>query len=75
MREKAWYRLTVFLVSLVLMAGVLPAATLGVRADGIRYNSLDDLNGQASAWCNKVNAKAHGTTNEIPFERLKKEGL
>ena len=42
---------------------------------GIRYNSLDDLNGQASAWCNKVNAKAHGTTNEIPFERLKKEGL
>jgi len=35
MREKAWYRITAFLVSLVLMAGVLPAATLGVRADGI----------------------------------------
>ena len=42
---------------------------------GIRYESLDDLNGQAVAWCNKVNAKIHATTNEIPFERLKKEGL
>jgi len=42
---------------------------------GIKYNSLDNLNGQALAWCNKVNGKVHGTTNEIPFERLKKEGL
>lgn len=42
---------------------------------GIKYNSLDDLNGQAIAWCNKVNAKAHATTNEVPFERLKKENL
>lgn len=42
---------------------------------GIRYESLNDLNGQALAWCNKVNGKAHGTTNEIPFERLKKEAL
>lgn len=42
---------------------------------GIKYNSLADLNGQALAWCNKVNAKVHATTNEIPFERLKKEGL
>jgi len=42
---------------------------------GIKYNSLDDLNGQALAWCNKVNGKTHATTGEIPFERLKKEGL
>ena len=42
---------------------------------GIKYNSLDELNGQALAWCNKVNAKAHATTGEVPFERLKKEGL
>lgn len=42
---------------------------------GIRYESLNDLNGQALAWCNKVNGKVHGTTNEIPFERLKKEKL
>ncbi len=42
---------------------------------GIQYNSLADLNGQALAWCNKVNGKVHATTNEVPFERLKKEGL
>jgi transposase len=42
---------------------------------GIKYDSLDDLNGQSLAWCNKVNGKAHATTGEIPFERLKKEGL
>jgi len=42
---------------------------------GIKYSSLDDLNGQALAWCNKVNGKSHGTTGGIPFERLKKEGL
>ena len=42
---------------------------------GIRYDSLDDLNGQALAWCNKVNGKVHATTGEIPFDRLKEEGL
>lgn len=42
---------------------------------GIRYHSLYDLNGQAVAWCNKVNAKVHNTTNEKPFERLKRENL
>lgn len=42
---------------------------------GIRYSSLDDLNGQALAWCNKVNGRPHSTTGEIPFERLGKEHL
>lgn len=42
---------------------------------GIEYSSLDNLNGQAIAWCNKVNGKVHSTTNEIPFETLSKEGL
>ena len=42
---------------------------------GIQYNNLADLNGQALAWCNKVNGKVHATTNEIPFARLQKEGL
>ena len=42
---------------------------------GIKYESLSDLNGQAQAWCNKVNGKVHATTNEIPFERLKAERL
>jgi transposase len=42
---------------------------------GIKYNSLNDLNGQALAWCNKVNSKAHATTGEVPFMRLKEESL
>ena len=42
---------------------------------GIKYNSMNDLNGQALCWCNKVNGKIHGTTGDIPFERLKKEKL
>ena len=42
---------------------------------GIKYNSLNDLDGQAHAWCNKVNGKIHATTGDIPFERLKQEGL
>jgi hypothetical protein len=36
---------------------------------------LADLNGQALAWCNKANGKVRATTNEIPFEWLKEEGL
>lgn len=42
---------------------------------GIRYNSLADLNSQAYAWCNKINAKIHGTTNERPIDRLSEENL
>ncbi len=37
---------------------------------GIKYSSLADLNGQALAWCNKVNGNVHATTNEITFELL-----
>lgn len=42
---------------------------------GLQFTSLDQLNGMAIAWCNKVNAKVHSTTNEIPFDQLKKEPL
>ena len=42
---------------------------------GIRYNSLADLNSQAHAWCNKINARIHGTTNERPIDRLPEENL
>ena len=42
---------------------------------GIRYSSLDDLNSQALAWCDKVNHNVHATTNEIPFDRLPLENL
>lgn len=42
---------------------------------GIRYHSLADLNSQAHAWCNKINARIHGTTNERPIDRLPEENL
>lgn len=42
---------------------------------GIRYHSLADLNSQAHAWCNKINARIHGTTNERPTDRLADEKL
>lgn len=42
---------------------------------GIRFTNIYHLNKQATEWCNKVNSKKHATTNEIPFERLKKENL
>jgi transposase len=42
---------------------------------GIKYETLDDLNNQAYAWCDKVNSKVHATTNKIPFEELNKENL
>jgi hypothetical protein len=42
---------------------------------GLEFTSLDDINGKAIGWCNKVNALVHGTTNVIPFERMKEEKL
>ncbi len=30
---------------------------------GIKYNSLADLNGQALAWCNKVNGNVRATAS------------
>ena len=46
-----------------------------MRAATASCESLFAARRQAVAWCNKVNAKVHATTGEIPFERLKKEGL
>jgi len=42
---------------------------------GRTFHSLEDLNLQARTWSNCVNGKVHGTTNEIPFERLVQENL
>ena len=42
---------------------------------GIRFNDLGDLNRQAYNWCIKVNDKIHGTTGEIPRQRLHREAL
>jgi hypothetical protein len=43
---------------------------------GLHFTDLDDLNSQALAWLNDIaNPRVHGTTGEIPFERLVHEGL
>ncbi len=42
---------------------------------GIQYHSLSDLNGQAKHWCDKINARIHGTTNVSPVSRLAEENL
>lgn len=53
--------------------------TIGfVRRDfflGRIFSSLQDMNAQAIAWLNLVNSNEHGTTHEIPKERLISEGL
>jgi transposase len=41
---------------------------------GCSHFGLEDLNLQALQWCNEVaNCKVHGTTGEVPFERLAEE--
>lgn len=42
---------------------------------GGTFSSLSDMNRQCMDWLNRVNNSVHGTTNEIPFERLKQENL
>jgi transposase len=43
---------------------------------GAQFSDLDDLNRQSRLWLDKVaNARVHGTTKEIPLDRLKKENL
>ena len=42
---------------------------------GVPFTDLEDLNGQARAWCDALNRKVHQTTQEAPVERWAKEGL
>ncbi|MFA7628843.1 MAG: IS21 family transposase [Candidatus Dojkabacteria bacterium] len=43
---------------------------------GTRFDGIADLNQQAIDWLNNIaNRRVHGTTREIPFERLPKENL
>ncbi len=42
---------------------------------GRSFESLQDINVQCQEWLQKVNSQIHGTTHEIPYERLKKEQL
>jgi transposase len=49
-----------------------------VRRDfflGGSFSSLADMNSQTLTWLARVNSDLHGTTHEIPLERLKAEGL
>jgi transposase len=43
---------------------------------GLHFHTLEDLNNQALAWLNTIaNPRVHGTTGEVPFTRLRSEGL
>ena len=43
---------------------------------GRSFTGVEDLNHQALVWCDTVaNVRAHGTTQEIPFDRLQRENL
>jgi hypothetical protein len=43
---------------------------------GRSFTGLEDLNHQAIVWCDTVaNPRVHGTTREVPFERLQRENL
>jgi transposase len=49
-----------------------------VRRDffiGGNFSSFSDINSQRLTWLKRVNSEVHGTTHEIPLERLKVEGL
>jgi len=49
-----------------------------VRRDfflGRSFASIQDMNSQALLWLNRVNSSIHGTTHEIPLERLKSEEM
>jgi transposase len=42
---------------------------------GREFSSLDELNLRAREWLDTVNRNVHGTTHEIPFDRLPQENL
>lgn len=42
---------------------------------GITFTDLDDLNRQAYAWCERINARVHRTTHVRPIDRLAEEQL
>jgi hypothetical protein len=42
---------------------------------GLSFDSLQELNRQALAWCGEANQRVHATTREIPQVRFAHEGL
>ena len=43
--------------------------------NGRTFSDLNDLNNQCREWLQKVNSQVHGTTHEIPYQRLKDKKL
>src|SRR6266536_1967925 len=42
---------------------------------GVAFTEIEDLNLQAQIWCERINARVHGTTHERPSERREQEPL
>jgi len=42
---------------------------------GVRFADIDDLNAQATRWCDRLNQKVHRTTRKIPLDLWAEEGL
>lgn len=42
---------------------------------GREFGSLDEMNREGQAWCDRVNRRVHGTTGKVPMEELAREGL
>src|SRR5947209_11252225 len=42
---------------------------------GVSFTDVEDLNHQAHAWCERINARVHRTTHERPRERREREPL
>lgn len=42
---------------------------------GVHFRDLDDLNAQATDWCNRLNQKVHRTTRRVPLDLWVEEKL
>jgi transposase len=42
---------------------------------GVHFTDIDDLNAQATQWCDRLNQKVHRTTGKMPMDRWAEERL
>jgi transposase len=42
---------------------------------GVHFTDIDDLNVQATAWCDRLNQRVHRTTRKVPLDRWVEEEL
>jgi hypothetical protein len=42
---------------------------------GVHFIDIDDLNEQASTWCNRINQRVQRTTRQVPLDRWVEENL